>query len=306
MRIDSFWAKSFVESFVSWWGLVANIRGHVACFIIWSFIRWFVLAKSELLLVSFSYLRRDTTHRDMGSGIDLILIFHYLVISSHRLAECNGNRSDNRCQKRFFDTTKRLCAGVRWFWWWLCGQRSRIKNNALSFGLWLEFPHALSHVTWASPGRSFWRWPCCFHVVMVRRAHHEFLTGTLLWVLSSPKDRTTLDNVSYGTYEALQYGVMSRITNYKCLLLPMTWPLRLEFPHALHHVMSHGDRWEVIFDDDDDCVSFLKILGVVVIDYHWLCHVYCLMSNHTFRGILLSHMKSEPKHINSKALTNSV
>lgn len=99
---------------------------------------------------------------------------------------------------------------------------------------------------------------------------------------------------------------MSRITNYKCLLLPMTWPLRLEFPHALHHVMSHGDRWEVIFDDDDECVSFLKILGVVVIDYHWLCHVYCLMSNHTFRGILLSHMKSEPKHINSKALTNSV
>jgi len=60
----------------------------------------------------------------------------------------------------------------------------------------------------------------------------------------------------------------------------MTRPLRLEFPNALYHVTSRGDRREDIFDDDDDRVRFLEILGAVVTDYHWLCHGYCLMSNH--------------------------
>ena len=60
----------------------------------------------------------------------------------------------------------------------------------------------------------------------------------------------------------------------------MTRPLRLEFSNALYHVTSRGDRREDIFDDDEDRVRFLEILGTVVTDYHWLCHGYCLMSNH--------------------------
>ena len=60
----------------------------------------------------------------------------------------------------------------------------------------------------------------------------------------------------------------------------MSRPLRLEFPNALYHVTSRGDRRENIYEDDDDRLKFLEILGMVVADYNWLCHGYCLMDNH--------------------------
>ncbi len=37
--------------------------------------------------------------------------------------------------------------------------------------------------------------------------------------------------------------------------------LRLEFPNALYHVTSRGDRRENIFEDDDDRLRFLEILA---------------------------------------------
>ena len=60
----------------------------------------------------------------------------------------------------------------------------------------------------------------------------------------------------------------------------MSRPLRLEFPNALYHVTSREDRREAIFEDDDDRVRLLEILGMVVLDHNWLCHGYCLMDNH--------------------------
>jgi REP element-mobilizing transposase RayT len=60
----------------------------------------------------------------------------------------------------------------------------------------------------------------------------------------------------------------------------MTRPLRLEFPNALYHVTSRGDRREDIFEDEQDRERFLEIFGTVVTNYNWLCHGYCLMSNH--------------------------
>lgn len=42
---------------------------------------------------------------------------------------------------------------------------------------------------------------------------------------------------------------------------------------------SHGDRCEVIFEDDDDRLRFLEILGMVAADYSWLCHGYGLMGS---------------------------
>lgn len=60
----------------------------------------------------------------------------------------------------------------------------------------------------------------------------------------------------------------------------MSRPLRLEFPNALYHVTSRGDRREDIYEDDEDREMFLDIFGDVVTDYNWLCHGYCLMSNH--------------------------
>ena len=60
----------------------------------------------------------------------------------------------------------------------------------------------------------------------------------------------------------------------------MSRPLRIEFPHALYHVTSRGDRREDIFEDDPDRQAFLLTLEQVVAQFNWLCYAYCLMDNH--------------------------
>lgn len=60
----------------------------------------------------------------------------------------------------------------------------------------------------------------------------------------------------------------------------MARPLRLEFAGALYHVTSRGDRRENIFEDDGDRESFLSIFGDTCSHHNWVCHAYCLMSNH--------------------------
>jgi putative transposase len=60
----------------------------------------------------------------------------------------------------------------------------------------------------------------------------------------------------------------------------MARPLRIEYPGALYHVTSRGDRQEPIFDDDRDRMAFLNVLGDVVSRFRWQCHAYCLMGNH--------------------------
>ena len=60
----------------------------------------------------------------------------------------------------------------------------------------------------------------------------------------------------------------------------MARPLRIEFAGALYHVTARGDRREAIYDDDEDRRAFLDILGAVVSDFNWVCHAWCLMSNH--------------------------
>jgi putative transposase len=40
----------------------------------------------------------------------------------------------------------------------------------------------------------------------------------------------------------------------------MARPLRIEFPGAIYHVTSRGDRHESIFEDDVDCERFLAVL----------------------------------------------
>jgi putative transposase len=60
----------------------------------------------------------------------------------------------------------------------------------------------------------------------------------------------------------------------------MARPLRIEFAGALYHVTSRGDRREAVFEDDDDYVLFLSVLKEVVERFNWLCHAYCLMTNH--------------------------
>ncbi len=52
--------------------------------------------------------------------------------------------------------------------------------------------------------------------------------------------------------------------------------LRLEFPGALYHVTSRGDRQEDIYENEDDRLLFLFVFGEVCKSYNWICHGYCL------------------------------
>lgn len=60
----------------------------------------------------------------------------------------------------------------------------------------------------------------------------------------------------------------------------MARPLRLEYAGALYHVTSRGDRREDIYENDHDREGFLTIFTNVSETYNWVCHAYCLMSNH--------------------------
>jgi putative transposase len=60
----------------------------------------------------------------------------------------------------------------------------------------------------------------------------------------------------------------------------MSRPLRLQFPGALYHITSRGDGRESIYLDDRDRMAFLATLAQVCERYSWVCHSYCLMTNH--------------------------
>ena len=60
----------------------------------------------------------------------------------------------------------------------------------------------------------------------------------------------------------------------------MSRPLRIEFPDALYHVTSRGDRREPIFVDDGDRVAFLEVLAQACERMDVAVYVYCLMGNH--------------------------
>ncbi|MFO1429799.1 MAG: transposase [Candidatus Competibacteraceae bacterium] len=62
----------------------------------------------------------------------------------------------------------------------------------------------------------------------------------------------------------------------------MARPLRLEFAGALYHVTARGNERRDIFlgNLDDDRAVFLVKLGQVCERFNWICHAYCLMTNH--------------------------
>ena len=60
----------------------------------------------------------------------------------------------------------------------------------------------------------------------------------------------------------------------------MTRPLRIEYPGAVYHVTSRGNEKKAVFKDDQDRENFLNTLQHVNKRYNWLCHAYCLMTNH--------------------------
>jgi REP-associated tyrosine transposase len=56
--------------------------------------------------------------------------------------------------------------------------------------------------------------------------------------------------------------------------------LRIEYEGAVYHATSRGNAGEDIFLDDVDRLHFLEILDVAVKRFGWICHAYCLMTNH--------------------------
>jgi len=60
----------------------------------------------------------------------------------------------------------------------------------------------------------------------------------------------------------------------------MARPLRIEYAGAVYHVTSRGNEKKPVFKDDHDRESFLNALQHVNKRYNWICHAYCLMTNH--------------------------
>lgn len=56
--------------------------------------------------------------------------------------------------------------------------------------------------------------------------------------------------------------------------------MRIEYPGAVYHITSRGNNKSRIFYADDDRTRFLDVLANVIKKYNWICHSYCLMSNH--------------------------
>ena len=56
--------------------------------------------------------------------------------------------------------------------------------------------------------------------------------------------------------------------------------MRVQYPGAIYHVMSRGDRREDVFLDDGDREEFLKTVAEACQKTDWQVHAYCLMSNH--------------------------
>ena len=60
----------------------------------------------------------------------------------------------------------------------------------------------------------------------------------------------------------------------------MARPLRIEYAGAVYHITSRGNEKKAVFKSDQDRINFLNTLQHVNSRYNWICHAYCLMTNH--------------------------
>jgi putative transposase len=78
----------------------------------------------------------------------------------------------------------------------------------------------------------------------------------------------------------------------------MVRPLRIEFPGAVYHVTSRGDRREPIAVDDFDRAQFLNILSQGFERFEAKAFAYCLMGNHYHLVTAQSNLSRLMRHIN--------
>jgi putative transposase len=82
----------------------------------------------------------------------------------------------------------------------------------------------------------------------------------------------------------------------------MARPLRIEFPGAVYHVTSRGDRQEPIFNDDVDRRVFLDVVSEALRRLQADAFAYCLMGNH-YHFVLrtrLANLSRIMKHLNGE------
>ena len=53
----------------------------------------------------------------------------------------------------------------------------------------------------------------------------------------------------------------------------MSRPLRIHLPGTLYHVFARGDNKQRIYVDDEDCRSFLRLLGDTLARFEVNCKV---------------------------------
>lgn len=60
----------------------------------------------------------------------------------------------------------------------------------------------------------------------------------------------------------------------------MARPLRIQYAEAVYHVTSRGNARRSILKDDEGRGMLLSMLKEVNDRFHWVCHAYCLTTNH--------------------------
>jgi putative transposase len=80
----------------------------------------------------------------------------------------------------------------------------------------------------------------------------------------------------------------------------MSRPLRIQFPGAVCHVTSRGDKRERIFVDDQDRRSLFEVLGQGQERFDAEALAYCLMGNHYHfvRHTRSANLSSLMSHVN--------
>jgi hypothetical protein len=107
---------------------------------------------------------------------------------------------------------------------------------------------------------------------------------------STIRSAETRGQVSHCTlpFPAPFFGTSSTVSKQA-----MARPLRLEFAGALYHVTARGNERRNIFlgNGYEDRGKFLELLSQVCERFGWICHAYCLMSNHYHLLVETPHAK---------------
>jgi REP element-mobilizing transposase RayT len=64
------------------------------------------------------------------------------------------------------------------------------------------------------------------------------------------------------------------------IVVRMPRPLRPQIAGATYHLTTRGNRGTEIVGDDADRAFWVGLVENTVAAYEWICHTYCLMTNH--------------------------